>query len=199
MTNRAGSSCEREQYGQEWRFALTILAPYITLKRSLRTPRAEAKAEYASRDSLNARFVPMLAEYASDQLSPRILSVFSPVYQPQVDSAQENAMKTELRILLFLGVLLLVTTLLSCTAGPNFLEDSAGANNVVAGFWCGLWHGFICLFTLIASLFSKSVTIYEVHNNGGWYNFGFVLGVGMFFGCKGRGRRAKPLHSDCSS
>ena len=125
--------------------------------------------------------------------------MFSPVYQPQVASAQENAMKTELRILLFLVVLLLVTTLLSCAAGPNVLEDSAGANNVVAGFWRGLWHGFICLFTLIASLFSKSVTIYEVHNNGGWYNLGFVLGVGMFFGCKGGGRRAKPLRSDCSS
>lgn len=108
-------------------------------------------------------------------------------------------MKTEVRILLFLVVLLLVTTLLSCTAGPNVLEDSAGANNAVAGFWRGLWHGFICLFTLIASLFSKSVTVYEVHNNGGWYNFGFILGVAMFFGCKAGGRRAKPLHSDCSS
>jgi hypothetical protein len=108
-------------------------------------------------------------------------------------------MKTELRILLILVVLLLVTTLLSCTTGPNILEDSASANNVVAGFWHGLWHGFICLFTLIASLFSKSVTIYEVHNNGGWYNFGFVLGVGIFFGCKGRGRSAKPLHPHSSS
>ena len=102
-------------------------------------------------------------------------------------------MKMELRILLFLGVLLLVTTLLSCAAGPNVLEDSAGANNVVAGFWRGLWHGFICLFTLVASLFSKSVTIYEVHNNGGWYNVGFVLGVAMFFGCKGGSRRARCL------
>ena len=91
-------------------------------------------------------------------------------------------MKTELRILLSLVVLLLATTLLSCAAGPNVLEHSAGANNVVAGFWRGLWHGFICFFTLIASLFSKSVTIYEVHNDGGWYNFGFMLGVSMIFG-----------------
>lgn len=130
---------------------------------------------------------------ASDQLSPRILSVFSPVYKSQAASAQENAMKTELRSPLCLGVLLLVSTLLSCAAGPNVLGDSVGANNVVAGFWRGLWHGFICLFTLIASLFSKSVTIYEVHNNGGWYNFGFVLGVAMFFGCKGGRRRARCL------
>ena len=49
-------------------------------------------------------------------------------------------MKTELRILLFIVVFVYpVTTLLSCAAGPNVLEDSAGANNVVAGFWCGSW------------------------------------------------------------
>jgi hypothetical protein len=104
-------------------------------------------------------------------------------------ASQENAMKTEMRILLFLVVLLLVTTLLSCTAGPNVLKGTSAANNVVAGFWRGLWHGFICFFTMIASLFSNSVTIYEVHNNGGWYNFGFVLGAGMFFGCSAGGRR----------
>jgi hypothetical protein len=26
------------------------------------------------------------------------------------------------------------------------------------------------------------VNIYEVHNNGNWYNFGFVLGVSVAFG-----------------
>jgi hypothetical protein len=119
--------------------------------------------------------------------------MFSPVYQPQVAGGKGKPMKTQLRVLFFLIALLLVTTLLSCAAGPNALEDSARVNNIVAGFWRGLWHGFICLFTLIASLFSKSVTIYEVHNNGGWYNFGFVLGVAMFFGCKGGSRRARCL------
>jgi hypothetical protein len=108
-------------------------------------------------------------------------------------------MKTYVRILLFLIVMASMTTLLSCTAGPNALKGSAGANNVVAGFWLGLWHGSTCLFTLIASLFSNSVTIYEVHNNGGWYNSGFVLGAAMFFGCSNAGRRVKRLDSECSS
>lgn len=108
-------------------------------------------------------------------------------------------MKTYVRILLFLLVLAAMTTLLSCTAGPNALKGSAGANNVVAGFWLGLWQGFTCLFTLTASLFSNSVTIYEVHNNGGWYNSGFVLGAAMFFGRNNAGRRGKRLDSECSS
>jgi len=47
-----------------------------------------------------------------------------------------------------------------------------------ANFWSGLWHGMILCITFIWSLFDPSVTIYEVANNGAWYNFGFVLGVG---------------------
>jgi len=30
------------------------------------------------------------------------------------------------------------------------------------------------------------VNFYEVHNNGGWYNFGFVLGAGILFGGGGK-------------
>lgn len=34
----------------------------------------------------------------------------------------------------------------------------------------------------LISLFVDTVHMYEVHNNGGWYNFGFVLGSGILFG-----------------
>ena len=42
----------------------------------------------------------------------------------------------------------------------------------------GLWHGFISPVTFVISIFSRNVRLYEVHNNGTWYNFGFVLGAG---------------------
>jgi hypothetical protein len=48
------------------------------------------------------------------------------------------------------------------------------------GFWYGLWHGFILPFAWIISLFDSDVAIYSIHNNGGWYDFGFVLGAGTF-------------------
>ena len=51
-----------------------------------------------------------------------------------------------------------------------------------AGFWAGLWHGFIVVITFIISLFTDTVTIYEINNNGGWYNFGFVLGLMISLG-----------------
>jgi hypothetical protein len=48
---------------------------------------------------------------------------------------------------------------------------------VSVGFWYGLWHGFILPISWICSLFMDEVAIYAVYNNGGWYDFGFVLGV----------------------
>jgi hypothetical protein len=40
-------------------------------------------------------------------------------------------------------------------------------------------------------LFNDNVNIYEVHNNGNWYNFGFMLGVAcVFSGGAGAGNTA---------
>jgi hypothetical protein len=57
------------------------------------------------------------------------------------------------------------------------------AHSVVAtapGFWQGLWHGFIFPLAWIVSLFTDSVAVYAVPNDGGWYNFGYFLGIVVF-------------------
>jgi hypothetical protein len=77
-------------------------------------------------------------------------------------------------------LVLLVLVLLSCAPGPNTAEKTADTEGKTAGFWLGLWHGLISPITFIVSVFSSRVDIYEVHNNGSWYNFGFVLGAGLF-------------------
>lgn len=85
---------------------------------------------------------------------------------------------------------LLVTlslVLTACAPGLNIAENVARDDGQVAGFWQGLWHGFISLFTFFISLFNENISVYEVHNNGGWYDFGFILGVSAFFGGSGRG------------
>jgi len=46
------------------------------------------------------------------------------------------------------------------------------------GFWGGFWHGFIAPFAWVYSLFNDDVAVYAVNNNGGWYTFGFLLGIG---------------------
>ena len=89
------------------------------------------------------------------------------------------------RFLVVIGGLLLGGVLGGCTAGTNPLEVAAAAEP--AGFLLGLWHGFISLFAFVASLFLDGVGVYEVANNGNWYNFGFVLGAMSFYGGGGGG------------
>jgi hypothetical protein len=49
------------------------------------------------------------------------------------------------------------------------------------GFLWGLLHGFISPFALIAEIFTD-VRVYAFPNSGGWYDFGFMLGVGVVLG-----------------
>lgn len=62
-----------------------------------------------------------------------------------------------------------------CAAGPNALVDDG-----TYGFWWGLWHGMILPITFVVSLFTDTVNIYEVDNNGNWYDVGFVVGLALF-------------------
>jgi hypothetical protein len=50
------------------------------------------------------------------------------------------------------------------------------------GFWHGLWHGMISSITFVISLFKDSVRIYQANNTGGWYDFGFLMGVTCIWG-----------------
>ena len=89
------------------------------------------------------------------------------------------------------ALILMVLVLAACAAGtnPSLGEPSAGGD--VAGFWLGLWHGIIAPITFLVSLFVDDVSIYEVHNSGNWYDFGFVLGAGILFGGGNRGARRR--------
>ena len=91
------------------------------------------------------------------------------------------------RFLVIVGAIVLLALASGCAAGPNPVQGAVET----AGFWLGLWHGFIAPFALIVSFFNDQVGIYEVHNNGGWYNFGFVFGASVFFGGSGGGAGAR--------
>lgn len=69
-----------------------------------------------------------------------------------------------------------------CIAGTNTAVDVPDIDGDLAGFWTGLWHGLISCVTFVISLFTDKVNIYEIHNTGNWYDFGFILGVSMIFG-----------------
>lgn len=92
---------------------------------------------------------------------------------------------------IFLLAIILVLLLSACAPGPNHLRKTPNAQGEVAGFWMGVWHGLIAPLTFIVSLFNDKVGIYDVHNSGNWYNFGFVLGAGLFLSGGILGRKKK--------
>jgi hypothetical protein len=76
-----------------------------------------------------------------------------------------------------------VVLLAACAAGANpAVGMPVPGSDSPAGFWLGLWHGVILPITWIVSLFTDTVTPYEVFNNGNWYDVGFVLGISVVFG-----------------
>jgi hypothetical protein len=62
-------------------------------------------------------------------------------------------------------------------------RDQSGAP---AGFWLGLWQGLIVFLSFIASWFDNNIVLYQVNNNGLWYNLGYVIGL-IVLGAGGRG------------
>ena len=84
-----------------------------------------------------------------------------------------------------------LVSLAACAPGPNHLQGTSGPRDIVAGFWLGLWQGFIAPFVLVISLFKSGLNIYEVHNNGALYNFGYLFGLMCFFGGGGHQSRRR--------
>jgi len=60
-----------------------------------------------------------------------------------------------------------------------------------ANFWLGLWQGLIVFLSFIASWFDNTVVLYQVNNNGFWYNLGYLIALSVSVGgiAKGVGTR----------
>lgn|GEM_PF-205510 len=80
--------------------------------------------------------------------------------------------------------LILIPLLTACAS-----QVASGVEPTAPGFLLGLWHGFIFPVAWILSLFVSDIAIYAVPNNGGWYDFGYFIGV-VFLGVGARSSRA---------
>jgi hypothetical protein len=81
--------------------------------------------------------------------------------------------------------------------GPNSKYQVPEAQP--AGFWAGVWHGSMAPITFLVSLFKPGVRIYETHNAGLWYDFGFIIGAAIAFGGKKQvvvTKKSKPEEED---
>lgn len=80
--------------------------------------------------------------------------------------------------------LIILTCLLLLSGCADKVDCATAASMSPVGFWYGLWHGMIAGIAFIVSLFDSDVAIYASYNNGGWYNFGFLIGAGgILKGC----------------
>ena len=86
----------------------------------------------------------------------------------------------DVALLLPLATLLLT----ACAAG----QTAAAVAPAAPGFLLGAWHGFIFPVAWVLSLFLPDVAVYAVPNNGGWYDFGYFVGV-VFLGVGARKSR----------
>jgi len=97
------------------------------------------------------------------------------------DRARGNFTTPRLAWLVLVSILLV-----GCAAGnPQFTSEAP------AGFWYGIWHGLISFVTLAIGIFNDHVRVYEVDNTGGWYDFGFLIGVTMLWGHRAITHRCK--------
>lgn len=101
-------------------------------------------------------------------------------------------MKTRNQILRAIVLAVACIALLALSGCADSISFEAAGAHVKVGFWHGIWHGMIALIAWIVSLFDQDVAIYAIYNNGGWYDFGFILGIGALGGgcsCSSSSRR----------
>ena len=77
-----------------------------------------------------------------------------------------------------LSISLLLTACAAQQSGEGVMAEAPG-------FPLGVWHGFIFPVAWVISLFVDEVAIYAVPNNGGWYDFGYFIGI-IFLGVGAR-------------
>jgi len=75
--------------------------------------------------------------------------------------------------------LLAVSALSTLSACAHQVQSAVAPE--APGFLLGVWHGFIFPVAWVLSLFVPDVAVYAVPNNGGWYDFGYFIGI-VFLG-----------------
>ena len=93
-----------------------------------------------------------------------------------------------MRRILFLLVIMMITIIILSACAPGVTHHTEMRR---AGFFWGIWHGWIAPVSLIWQLFNPEVRIYEVHNNGWWYDLGFYIAIIGGFGSIAITRRRK--------
>jgi hypothetical protein len=69
--------------------------------------------------------------------------------------------------------------------------DGSATSSDPAGFFWGIWHGWMAPLTLIIGIFDNDIRVYELYNTGWWYDFGFYIAIISGFGGLSLSRKRK--------
>lgn len=105
---------------------------------------------------------------------------------------KNNKISTYKKILIFTVLMISLLVLLAgCVPG-----DGDNTPSHKAGFFTGIWHGWIAPVSLIIGLFDKNIRVYETNNIGWWYDFGYYIAVISGFGGLALSRKKKVVVKD---
>jgi hypothetical protein len=81
------------------------------------------------------------------------------------------------KILLWLLFISFIVVLTGCIPG-----DGTYSTEYRAGFFWGVWHGWIAPVSLVLGIFFSDIRVYETANTGWWYDMGFYIAIISGFG-----------------
>ncbi len=77
-----------------------------------------------------------------------------------------------------IALVLLSAALTGCLPG-----DGTSGPSKRAGFFWGVWHGWVAPISLIGEIFfNKNLSIYEAYNSGWGYDLGYYMAIISGFG-----------------
>ncbi len=83
-------------------------------------------------------------------------------------------------------LLIVIITISGCVPG-----DGKHTVEKPAGFFWGIWHGWIAPISLIGGIFNSDIRVYEPQSTGWWYDFGFYIAIISGFGGISLSRRKR--------
>jgi len=97
----------------------------------------------------------------------------------------EECVEMSRKVILCLILVIMALVLTGCMPGDERYTEQP------AGFFWGVWHGWIAPISLIVQFFNPLVRVYEINNSGWWYDFGFYIAILGGFGGISLTRRKK--------
>ena len=83
------------------------------------------------------------------------------------------------RNILFVTLVLMAGLVLLAGCFP---VDGGRPGDDRAGFFTGIWHGWIAPISVVLGFFDSAIRVYEIKNTGWWYDLGFYMAVISGFG-----------------